>query len=126
MNTKKSRLQKAEEKYCAELHEWLTNPKNEDIPNETVEHQVKAAFDEFLQALMKDEDECARFIAEGGIMDELDFLPLIFEHFKTPRILEAIEANCEAAFSHKHGIESEETERERKEMLSHMRSAFEL
>ena len=125
MATKKTRLRKAEEKYCAELHEWLTNPKNEDLPNEIVEPKIQAAFDEFLQALLEDEEECAEFIAKGNIIDELEFLPLIFEHFKTQKICEAINSNCDIAFSHKFGTESEEMECKRKEMLSCVRSFFE-
>ena len=31
MASKKSRLRLAEIKYCEELQEWLTNPKNEDF-----------------------------------------------------------------------------------------------
>jgi hypothetical protein len=126
MTTKKTRLSKAEEKYCAELQEWLTNPKNEDLPNEIVESEIKAAFDRFLQALIEDEDECAEFIAKGGMIDELDFLPLVFEHFKSRKIFEAIVSNCNVAFSHKRSIESEEVERKRKEMLLYMRSCFKL
>ena len=122
MTTKKTRLRKAEEKYSAELQEWLTNPKTEDLPNEIVESKIKVAFDEFLQALIEDEDECAVFIAKGKIIDELDFLPLVFEHFKSRKILEAIESNCDIAFSHKYSIESEETKLKRKEMLLQMRS----
>ena len=126
MATKKTRLRKAEEKYCAELHEWLTNPKNEDLPNEIVEPKIQAAFDGFLQALLEDEDECAEFIAEGNIMDELECLPLIFDHFKTRKIYEAIRSNCDIAFSHEYGTESEETELKRKEMLSYMQAYFEM
>lgn len=125
MATKKTRLRKEEEKYCAELHEWLTNPKNEDLPNEIVEPKLQAAFDEFLQALLEDEEECAEFIANGNIIDELEFLPLIFEHFKSKKIYEAIKSNCDIAFSHKFGVESEELERKRNKMLSHMQSFFE-
>lgn len=125
MATKKTRLRKAEEKYCEELHEWLTNPKNEDLPNEIVEPKIQAAFDEFLQAMLENEDECAEFIAKGGIIDEIYFLPLIFEHFKSRKIYEAIKSNCEVAFSHKYSIESEETELKRKEMLLNMQSFFE-
>lgn len=125
MATKKTRLRKAEEKYCEELHEWLTNPKNEDLPNEIVESKIQAAFDEFLQAMLENEDECAEFIAKGGIIDEIDFLPLIFEHFKSRKIYEAIKSNCEVAFSHKYSTESEETELKRKEMLLNMQSFFE-
>ena len=124
MTTKKTRLRKAEEKYCAELHEWLTNPKNEDLPNEIVEPKLQAAFDEFLQALIENEDECAEFIAEGHIIDELEFLPLIFEHFKSRKIYEAIRSNCEVAFSHKYSAESKDMERERNEMLARIRSFF--
>ena len=126
MTTKKTRLRREEEKYCAELHEWLTNPQNEDLPNEIVEAKIQGAFDKFLQALLKDEGECAEFIAKGNIIDELEFLPLIFEHFKSRKIYEAIRSNCDIAFSHKHGTESEEMGLKRKEMLSHMRSHFEI
>ena len=126
MATKKTRLRKAEEKYCADLHEWLTNPKNEDLPNEIVEPKIQAAFDEFLQAMLENEDECAEFIAKGRIIDELDFLPLIFEYFKSRKIYEAIKSNCEIAFSHKLGTESEEMECKRKEMLSHMQAYLEI
>ena len=120
MATTKTRLRKAEEKYCAELHEWLTNPKNEDLPNEIVEPKIQVAFDEFLQEMIKDENECAEFIAKGNITDELEFLPLIFEYFKTQKIYEAIKSNCDIAFSHKYSTESEEMELKRNEMLSHM------
>ena len=122
MTVKKTRLRKAEEKYCAELHEWLTNPKNENLPIETTESKIKTAFDEFLQALIEDEQECAEFVAKGGIIDELDFLPLVFEHFKSRKIFEAIKSNCDVAFSHKNGTESEETDLKRKEMLSYIQS----
>ena len=124
MATKKTRLRKAEEKYCEELHEWLTNPKNEDLPNEIVESKIQAAFDEFLQAMLENEDECAEFIAKGGIIDELDFLPLVFEHFKSRKIYEAIKSNCEVAFSHKYSVESEELTLKRREMLSYMQSCL--
>ena len=126
MTTQKIRLRREEEKYCAELHEWLTNPQNEDLPNETVDSKIQAAFDGFLQALLKDEGECAEFIANGNIIDELEFLPLVFEHFKSRKIYEAIKSNCDVAFSHKYGTESEEIELKRKEMLLHMRSYFEI
>ena len=120
MTTKKTRLRREEEKYCAELHEWLTNPKNEDLPNEIVEPKLQAAFDEFLQALLEDEEECAEFIANGNIIDELEFLPLIFEYFKSRKIYEAIKSNCDVAFSHKKIIESKDMEQRRKEMLVNM------
>ena len=120
MTTKKTRLKREEEKYCAELHEWLTNPQNEDLPNEIVEAKIQAAFDEFLQALLKDEGECAEFIAKGNIIDELEFLPLIFEYFKSRKIYEAIKSNCDVAFSHEKIIESKDMERRRKEMLMNM------
>ena len=54
MSTKKSRLNRAEEKYCEQLHEWLTNPKNEDLPNNVVESKIEEAFNEFFQALIAD------------------------------------------------------------------------
>lgn len=120
MNSKKCRLKLAETRYCEELQEWLTNPKNEDLPNEVVEQKIQAAFNAFLQELLQDEDECAAFISAGRVMHELDFLPLIFEHFKSCKIYDAIKSNCEVAFSHKKFIESEEMEQRRKEMLSCM------
>ena len=125
MATKQTRLRKAEEKYCAELHEWLTNPKNEDLSDEIVESKIKAAFGEFLKALLEDESECAEYISKGGVIDELDFLPLIFEHFKSRKIYEAIKSNCEVAFSHKYGTESEEMELKRNDMLESMRTYLE-
>ena len=125
MVTKKTRLKKAEEKYCSELQEWLTNPQNEDLPDEIVESKIKAAFDEFLKALLEDESECAEFIAKGGIIDELDFLPFIFEHFKSQKIYDAIKSNCDIAFSNKYGTESKEMELIRNEMLASMRSYLE-
>ena len=117
---KKTRLRSAEDKYIEEMHEWLTNPKNEDLPNEVVTSKIEAAFHAFLQELLQDENECAAYISAGGVMNELDLLPLIFEHFKSRRIYEAIKSNCEVAFSHKLFTESEEIERKRKEMLSYM------
>ena len=125
MATKQTRLRKAEEKYCSELHEWLTNPKNENLSDEIVELKIKTAFGEFLKALLEDEGECAEYIAKGGIIDELDFLPLIFECFKSRKIYEAIESNCAVAFSHKYGTESEEMGLKRKEMLESMRAYLE-
>ena len=125
MDAKKTRLRKAEDKYCAELHEWLTNPRNADLPNEIVESKIQVAFDEFLQALLEDEHECAEFISKGNIIDEHEFLPLVFEHFKSQKIYEAIKSNCDIAFSHKYGTESEEMEIKRKEMLLYMQSFFE-
>ena len=116
----KNRLRNAEDKYIEELHEWLTNPKNEDLPNEVVTPKIEAAFHAFLQELLQNEDECAAYISAGGVMNELDLLPLIFEHFKSRKIYKAIKSNCEVAFSHKLFTESEEIERKRKEMLSYM------
>lgn len=118
MGKRQTRLQQAESKYCNQLHEWLTNPKNEDLPNEIVEPQLKAAFNDFLEALILDEDECAQFISNENFLDELDFLPLIFAHFKSQKIYNAICANCEAAFSHKHFTESYETENKRRLLLA--------
>ena len=120
MSNKKNRLDKAEMKYSEELHEWLTNPKNEDLPNEIVEPKLEAAFNEYLQELFKDEDECAEFISTGSRLAELEFLPLVFEHFKSKKIYEAIKANCGVAFSHKQYIESNEMELRRKELLAYM------
>ena len=122
MSTKKSRLNRAEEKYCEQLHEWLTNPKNENLPNDVVESKVEAAFNEFFQALIADENECADFISEGGVMDEIELLPLLFKHFKNQKMYEAIMSNCEIAFSHKYSIESEEVEKKRKDLISYMKN----
>lgn len=126
VSSNKSRLRKAEINYCNELQECLTNPKNEDMPNEIIEPKIKAAFNEFLQALLQDEDECAEFISQGGIMDELDFLPLLFNHFKSVKIYEAIKANCEVAFSHKLFTESEELEQSRRELIAYMEKQIDL
>ncbi len=123
MSLKNSRLRNAEIKYVEKLHEWLTNPKNEDLPNEVVTPKIEAAFNAFLQELLQDEDECAEFISAGGVMDELDFLPLIFQHFKSRKIYDAIKSNCDVAFSHKEFVESEEMEQKRKEMLLNMASS---
>ena len=119
-----SRLNKAEKLYAQELQEWLTNPKNENLSNEIIDAKIEDAFNAFLQELIKDEDECAMFISKGGIIHELDFLPLIFNHFKSRKIYEAIKCNCEIAFSHKLFTESEEAEQKRKEMLSAMELYF--
>ena len=124
MGSKKTRLRSAEDKYIEELHEWLTNPKNEDLPNEVVTPKIEAAFHAFLQELLQNEDECAAYISAGGVMNELDLLPLIFEHFKSRKIYEAIRSNCEVAFSRKKGVESEETEQRRREMLAEMEKSF--
>lgn len=118
MKKERTRLQQAESKYCDQLHEWLTNPKNENLPNEIVEPQIEDAFNEFWEALILDEDECAQFIAEGRFLDELELLPRIFDHFKSTKIYEAICANCEIAFSHKHFTESPDTENKRRILLA--------
>ena len=123
---KGTRLQQAENKYCEQLHEWLTNPKNEDLPNEIVEPQIEAAFHTFLDALLLDEDECAQFITEGNFLNELELLPLIFDHFGSTKIYDAIYANCEAAFSHKYSFESAEMETKRRMMLERMAKALEI
>lgn len=120
MATKKTRLMKAQEIYCEQLHEWLTNPKNEDLPNDVVEAKIEAAFNEFFQVLIADENECAEFIAKGGVIDELELLPLIFKHFKSKKIYEAIKTNCDIAFAHKYSTESEELENKRKDLISNM------
>lgn len=117
MSSKKNRLTKAEISYCNKLQECLTNPKNEDMSNEIIEPKIKAAFNEFLQALLQNEDDCAEFISQGGITDELELLPLLFNHFKSVKIYEAIKANCEIAFSHKFSVESDELEQMRKDLL---------
>ena len=117
MGKKQTRLQQAESKYCDQLHEWLTNPKNENLPNEIIESQLKVAFNEFLDALVFDEEECAQFISEGRFLDEMEFLPLIFDRFRSAKIYDAICANCKIAFSHKHFTESPETESKRRLLL---------
>lgn len=124
MATKKTRLMKAQEIYCEQLHEWLTNPKNEDLPNDVVEPKIEAAFNEFFQALITDENECADFISNGGVMDEIELLPLLFKHFKSKKIYEAIKANCEIAFAHKYSTESEELENKRKALISYMKNVL--
>ena len=121
MSAKKTRLEEAEMQYCGQMQEWLTNPKNEDLPSEVVEAHIEAAFQEFLQALLFSEEETAQFIANGGIMDELDFLPLIFNHFKSVKIYQAIKSNCEAAFLHKHSTESEDLRQARNHLLAHIK-----
>ena len=120
MSNKKSRLKKAELAYCDALHEWLTNPKNEELPNEITEAHIKQAFDMFLAALLLDEDECAAFISEGAILDEQELLPRVFDHFKSEKIYAAIKKNCEIAFSHTYSTESEEQETRRRALLAHM------
>ena len=122
MSTKKSRLNRSEEKYCEQLHEWLTNPKNEDLHNDVVEPKIEEAFNEFFQALIADENECAEYISKGGIMDEIELLPLIFEHFRNQKIYEAIKSNCEIAFAHKYSTESKEVESKRKSLISYMKN----
>ncbi|MBO5907622.1 MAG: hypothetical protein J6Q85_05685 [Clostridia bacterium] len=122
MSTKKSRLNRAEEKYCEQLHEWLTNPKNEDLPNDVVEPKIEDAFNEFFQALIADENECAEYISKGGVMDEIELLPLIFEHFRNQKIYEAIKSNCEIALAHKYSTESKEVESKRKSLISYMKN----
>ena len=124
MTTKKTRLMKAEEKYCEQLHEWLTNPKNEELPDEIVEPKIKAAFNDFFSALIADEDECAEYISQGGVLDETELLPMIFEHFKSRKIYEAIRSNCEIAFAHKHSTESEELLNGRRLLLTHMQNTL--
>ncbi len=124
MVAKKTRLMKAEEKYCEQLHEWLTNPKNEGLPNEAIELKIEEAFNEFFHALIADEDECAEFISKGGVMDEIKLLPMIFEHFKSKKIYEAIKSNCEVSFAHKYSTESENLVNDRKSLLSYMQNAL--
>lgn len=124
MTTKKTRLMRAEEKYCEQLHEWLTNPKNEDLPNEVISPKIEAAFNDFLNALLVNEDECAEFISAGGVIDEINLLPIVFEHFKSPKIYEAIKSNCEMAFAQKHSTESEILVSNRKALLSHMQNVL--
>lgn len=118
MNNK--RLKNAENKYCLQKHEWLTNPQNEDLPDEIIEQRLQEAFDEFLKELCLDEDESAEFISGGCVLDELEFLRTVFDYFKSEKIYEAIKTNCEIAFSHKYVTESQEIENERKELIVYM------
>ena len=122
MANKKTRLQKAQERYCDQLHEWLTNPQNDDLPNEIIEKNIETAFNEFFQSLIADENECADFIAKGCIISEMELLPMIFEHFKSKKIYDAIKSNCEVAFSHEFFIESDDIEQQRRDMLAKMKS----
>ncbi len=121
---RKSRLRIAADKYCEQLHEWLTNPKNADLPNEIVVPKLDSAFHTFFQELIFDEQECADFISKGGIIDEMEFLPLVFEHFKSRKIYEAIKSNCEASFSGIHSIESDELQNARKMLILHMQNTL--
>ena len=116
----KFRLKNAENKYVEELQEWLTNPKNEDLPNESVAPKIETAFYNFVQELLLNEEECAEFISKGSVVDELQILPIVFEHFKSLKIYEAIVANCNVALSHKYTVESSEMEQQRKELLRYM------
>lgn len=125
MRTKKNRLKEAETKYCEQLHEWLTNPRNQDLPDEIVEPKIEAAFNEFIKALVQDEDECAEFISKGCVLDEMEILPVVFNHFRSEKIYEAIKSNCEVAFSHQYVVESDEREKERQKMLDYMGSVLE-
>ena len=120
MMEKNSRLKMAEKKYVYELQEWLTNPKNADLANEMIEGKLKEASQAFYKELIQDESECADFLSKGGVADELEFIPLIFEYFKSRKIYDAIKSNCEVAFSHTLFVESSELEQQRKEMLSNM------
>ena len=126
MSVKKTRLELAEEQYGDTVQEWLNNPRHEDLPNEIVDHALDVAFGAFLQALLADEEECAAFIAKGNVTDELVILPLIFEHFKSVRIYEAIVANCEVAISHIYSHESMESEEQRRSLIAHMKSQLNL
>ena len=71
----KSRLKKAEVLYCETLQDLLTNPQNEDLPNEIIEPQIEEAFNKFVQELLLNEDETAAFIAEGNVFNEMEILP---------------------------------------------------
>ena len=124
MSKRATRLDIAENKYCEQLHEWLDNPKNEDMPSEMVESKIAVAFDEYVQALLFDEEECADFISIGGRLGELDFLKTVFDHFKSQKIAEAIKVNCQVAFSHKFSTESKEIEEKRKNLITYIEGQF--
>ena len=120
MRVKATRLEKEEEKYENEMQNWLTNPKNEDLSDEVVEQKLADAFDRYVQALLLNERECAEFIAAGGRMGEPEILEIIFEHFKSREIFEAIKQNCELAFSHRLFVESQAIEEKRRILLSYI------
>lgn len=120
MSVNIKRLLKAEKKYFNELQEYLTNPQNEDLPNDVIEPKISEAFKEYVQALLLDEDECANFISEGGRAGETEYLKIVFDHFKSRKICEAIKSNCEAAFSHKFSVEAREMEIFRRELITYM------
>jgi hypothetical protein len=122
----KSRLKKAEVQYCETLQDLLTNPKNEDLPNEIIQPQIEEALNKFVQELLLNEDETAAFIAEGNVFDEMKMLPIVFEHFKSAKIYVAIKTNCEIAFSHKFCVESADIEQERKAFLAYMEAQLDI
>ncbi len=124
MKRKTTRLEMAESRYCDQLHEWLNNPQNEDKSSEIVESKIAVAFDEYVQALLLDEGECADFISTGGRMGELEFLKIVFDHFKSKRIAEAITSNCELAFTHAFSTESQELEEDRRKLIAYMEQYF--
>lgn len=124
MNT--SRIEKAEIKYCNTLQEWLTNPKNESLPDEIVENEISASFDEYIKELLLDETECAEFISAGNRTEELEYLKFVFDHFKSHKIYEAIKINCEIAFSHKFLIESEEAQASRRNLIAYMQKELKI
>jgi len=119
---KKNRLKNAEIKYSSKIQELLTNPINEILPDNIINPQINSAFSEFLEEILKDENECAEFISKGNIVDEIYILRPVFEHFKSNKIYEAIKSNCEIAFSHKYSIESKEIEQMRKDLLLYISS----
>ena len=95
------------------------------MPDEIVEPKIEAAFNEFIKALVQDEDECAEFISKGCVLDEMEILPVVFNHFRSEKIYEAIKSNCEVPFSHQYVVESDEREKERQKMLDYMGSVLE-
>lgn len=121
-----TRIEKAGLKYSEQLQDLLNNPVNENLSNEIIEPKIKNAFGEYLQALLQDEDECVAFVSKGNIPEEIIVLPLIFEHFKSVKIYNAIKTNCEIAFSCKYSTESKELEQKRKDLIDYMQSTLNL
>ena len=124
MKKKSTRLEKAEAEYESQLHEWLTNPKNEDLSPELTEEKLSAAFQRFLDELLADEAECAAFIFVGGRLDEHLYLKTVFDHFKSQKIFEAIKQNCAVAFSGESFTEAEELLSARRELIAYMESCL--
>ena len=121
---KKTRLELAEEKYEEALHAYLTNPASEKLSNEAVEEALDAAFCEFYSELILNEDECCEFIAEGGRLNELDYLEKLFNHFKSRKIYLSILENCRRANSGELMVESQELKDVRAKLIAYMEAAL--